>query len=77
MQIHLALACSTTNQVNDIELLESFSRRNYILMQNKALDELRRLVAYLCQAAGIALPNIAAMVGGAEPLQVTWDLIHI
>ena len=45
-------------------------RRNYILMQNKALDELRRLVAYLCQAAGIALPNIAAMVGGAEPLQV-------
>ena len=40
--------------------------RNYILMQNKALDELRRLVAYLCQAAGIALPNIAAMVGGAE-----------
>ena len=35
-------------------------------MQNKALDELRRLVAYLCQAAGIALPNIAAMVGGAE-----------
>ena len=44
--------------------------RNYILMQNKALDELRRLVAYLCQAAGIALPNIAAMVGGAEPMQV-------
>ena len=44
--------------------------RNYILMQNKALDELRRLVAYLCQAAGIALPNIASMVGGAEPLQV-------
>ena len=39
-------------------------------MQNKALDELRRLVAYLCQAAGIALPNIAAMVGGAEPMQV-------
>ena len=48
--------------------------RNYILMQNKALDELRRLVAYLCQAAGIALPNIAAMVGGigahAVPLQI-------
>ena len=43
-----------------------FPHRNYILMQNKALDELRRLVAYLCQAAGIALPNIAAMVGGAE-----------
>merc|ERR550525_435810 len=44
--------------------------KNYILMQNKALDELRRLVAYLCQAAGIALPNIAAIVGGAEPMQV-------
>ena len=52
-------------------------RRNYILMQNKALDELRRLVAYLCQAAGIALPNIAAMVGGAEPLQVMSDSNHI
>eukprot|EP00095_Tigriopus_kingsejongensis_P007762 snap_masked-scaffold154_size301342-processed-gene-0.8 protein:Tk07762 transcript:snap_masked-scaffold154_size301342-processed-gene-0.8-mRNA-1 annotation:"hypothetical protein DAPPUDRAFT_17020" len=37
--------------------------KNYILMQSNALEELRRLVAYLCQAAGISLPNAAALLG--------------
>lgn len=37
--------------------------KNYILMQTNALEELRRLVAYLCQAAGISLPNAAALLG--------------
>ena len=36
--------------------------KNYILMQSNALEELRRLVAYLCQASGIALPNAAAAI---------------
>lgn len=44
--------------------------KNYILMQSNALDELRRLVAYLCQASGIALPNIAAIMGGGEHQQM-------
>ena len=34
--------------------------KNYILMQSNALEELRRLVAYLCQASGIAIPSSAA-----------------
>ena len=34
--------------------------KNYILMQSNALEELRRLVAYVCQASGIPLPNAAA-----------------
>ena len=34
--------------------------KNYILMQSNALDELRRLVAYLCQVSGIAIPTSAA-----------------
>ena len=33
--------------------------KNYILMQGNALDELRRLVAYLSQVAGIPIPNPA------------------
>ena len=37
--------------------------KNYILMQNNALEELRRLVAYLCQVSGISLPNAAALMG--------------
>ncbi len=31
--------------------------KNYILMQGNALEELRRLVAYLSQVAGVPLPN--------------------
>ena len=33
--------------------------KNYILMQGNALDELRRLVAYLSQMAGVPLPSPA------------------
>ena len=38
--------------------------KNYILMQSNALDELRRLVAYLAQTAGIPLPT-PLLMGGA------------
>lgn len=40
--------------------------KNYIQMQHNALEELRRLVAYLCQASGIPLPNAAAILGNAQ-----------
>ena len=40
--------------------------KNYILMQGNALDELRRLVAYLSQAAGIPIPNPALMAAAAS-----------
>ena len=40
--------------------------KNYIHMQANALDELRRLVAYLSQAAGIPIPNPALMAAAAS-----------
>ena len=40
--------------------------KNYILMQGNALDELRRLVAYLSQVAGIPIPNPALMAAAAS-----------
>lgn len=40
--------------------------KNYILMQGNALDELRRLVAYLSQAAGIQIPNPALVASVAS-----------
>ncbi len=44
--------------------------KNYIMMQSNALEELRRLVAYLCQASGIPLPSaaVAAMNTGGGAL---------
>ena len=40
--------------------------KNYILMQNNALEELRRQVAYLCQTSGIPIPS--AMAAGNSAL---------
>ncbi len=37
-------------------------------MQSNALEELRRLVTYLCQVSGIALPNAAAMLTNGQEI---------
>ena len=45
--------------------------KNYILMQGNALEELRRLVAYLSQVAGVPLTNPALLNPQSVPTSAT------
>ena len=48
--------------------------KNYILMQGNALEEMRKLVAYLSHAAGVPIPCLPATAPVPFPLNLQREL---